>query len=409
MERLEYIREKINRFGQGHLLSFYNVLKPKEKEALINQINEIDFEEIEDASSQLSIPPNNSKGKILPIEYESVLSLSDSKRKMYEEHGLKLLKEKKVAVVLIAGGQGTRLGHDGPKGTVSIGVSSNQSLFALQAERLRKIEEKTKSIIPWYIMTSPINELETKKFFKENDYFNCKPEQIFFFKQDLIPTLTPNGKIILESKSKISMSPNGNGGVFAAMKSSGILKDLKMKGIKWVFFNNIDNALVQVADPLFIGFADLKGAEVSSKSVKKREPSEKVGVFCLSEGKPSVIEYSEMSKEESEGEKFTNANIGIHLFQLSFLEKTMDVELPYHFAHKIIPSVNEIGQTIKIIKPNGYKLEKFYFDIFQYAESMSVLQVLRETEFAPVKNRIGLDSLESARKMILQNDKRDIF
>jgi len=258
-------------------------------------------------------------------------------------------------------------------------------------------------------MTSPINELETKKFFKDNDYFNCNPRQIFFFKQELIPTLTTNGKIILESKSKISMAPNGNGGVFASMKSSGILKDLKMKGIKWVFFNNIDNALVQVADPLFIGFADKKGTEVSSKSVKKREPGEKVGIFCLSEGKPSVIEYSEMSKEESEGEKFTNANIGIHLFQLSFLEKTMDVKLPYHFAHKVIPSVNELGQTIRSIEPNGYKLEKFYFDIFQYAENMSVLQVIRENEFAPVKNRIGLDSIETARKMILQNNKRDKF
>lgn len=185
MERFDYIKEKINRFGQGHLLSFYNVLKPKEKEALINQINEIDFEDIEVASSQLSIPPKNSKREILPIEYESVLSLSDPKRKMYEEHGLNLLKEKKVAVVLIAGGQGTRLGHDGPKGTVSIGVTSNQSLFGLQAKRLQKIEEKTKSIIPWYIMTSPINELETKKFFKDNDYFNCNPKQIFSLSRTL--------------------------------------------------------------------------------------------------------------------------------------------------------------------------------------------------------------------------------
>lgn len=404
MERYEYIKEKINRYGQGHLLSFYNELKPKEKEDLLNQINDIDFEEIENAYSQLSISSNNCKREIVPIDSEYVINLTDSERRLYEEQGLKLIQEKKVAVVLLAGGQGTRLGYDGPKGAISMGVSSKQSLFALQAERLRKLEIKTGSTIPWYIMTSPINDKETKEFFKNNDYFTCNPNQIVFFQQGVIPTLTSKGKMILERKSRVSMAPNGNGGVFASMKSNGILKELKKKGIQWIFFNNIDNALVQVADPLFIGFADKKGSEVSSKSVKKREPGEKVGILCLSNDKPSVIEYSEMSKEECEDEKCMNSNIGIHLFRLSFLEKVMDVHLPYHFAQKVIPSINENGQAIKTNEPNGYKLERFYFDIFQYAESMSVLQVIREDEFAPVKNRYGVDSLESARKMFLQNN-----
>lgn len=250
-------------------------------------------------------------------------------------------------------------------------------------------------------MTSPFNDRETRNYFKSNNYFNCDPSQIFFFQQELIPTITPKGKIMLESKSKISMAPNGNGGVLASMKSSGVLKDMKERGIEWFFFNNIDNALVKVADPLFIGFADEKGSEISSKSVKKRYPSERVGVFCLLNGKPSVIEYSELSNEESQDDSLVNANIGIHLFRVSFLEKIKDVYLPYHLAQKVIPTIDENGLKIMPAAPNGYKLEKFYFDIFQYAESMSILQVQREKEFAPIKNRIGEDSLESARRMFL--------
>ncbi|MBN3554048.1 UTP--glucose-1-phosphate uridylyltransferase [Fictibacillus nanhaiensis] len=400
MEQYELLKRKIDYYDQGHLLTFYNELNATEKESLLEQISGINFEEIEKAYKQLSNRSFKQRSEITPIEYESISNLSDSERKMYEERGLQLLREKKVAVVLLAGGQGTRLGHDGPKGTISFSDSTKQSLFALQAERLRKIEKKTDSIVPWYIMTSPINDKETRDYFRNNNYFNCNPNQIFFFKQDLIPTITPKGKLILESKSKISMAPNGNGGVFTSMKSNGVLRELAEKGIKWVFFNNIDNALVQVADPLFIGFADKKGSRVASKAVKKREPGEKVGIFCLSEGRPSVIEYSEMSEEECEDENFFNSNIGIHLFSLSFLKDTVNINLPYHFAHKIIPTINENGKTIKSNAPNGYKLEKFYFDIFKYAESMSVLQVLREKEFAPVKNRSGEDSLESARKML---------
>lgn len=398
----QYLREKLNYFRQEHLLSFYEDLNLKEKEMLLDQLNKIDFEDIKIASTQLKLEKESNRLDVEPIAYESIDNLTDIEKRVLEARGLKLLSEKKIAVLLLAGGQGTRLGHTGPKGTVRV---CNQSLFEIQAKRLRELEEATGATIPWYIMTSPINDKETREFFKDNHNFSLNPEQIFFFQQDLVPTLNSEGKIILESKGEISMSPNGNGGVYRSLQSSGALENLKMQGIEWVFFNNIDNALVKVADPLFIGFADKMGSEVSSKSVEKREPGEKVGVFCLSEGKPSVIEYTEISDIDSDSNNFVNANIGIHLFHLSFLEKIASINLPYHLAHKLIPFINESGENVKPDKPNGYKLEKFYFDAFLFAKSMSVLKVNRNKEFAPVKNKTGKDSLESAEHMLFNVDK----
>lgn len=269
------VKEKINKYGQGHLLSFYEELNQVEKDSLLNQLSEIDFKEIEIASQKLSNPCNKSKHKITPIESESVQNLTDSEIRMYKEQGFKLLKEKKVAVVLLAGGQGTRLGHDGPKGTISIDSSSQLSLFALQAERLRKLEEQTNTIIPWYIMTSPINDKETKKFFSKNNYFNCNPNQIFFFQQGLIPSLTPQGKIILESKSKIFMAPNGNGGVFASMKSSGVLKELKMKGIQWFFSIILIMLSFKLQIPCLLGSRIKKGLRYQVNPLKRENQMKK--------------------------------------------------------------------------------------------------------------------------------------
>lgn len=398
MDNYKLTIEKLKQYGQEHLLTFYEELDEAEQNALMKQINSINFSEIEKAFHHLTSTCR--KRELTSISFESVRDLAKLTKEKYTEKGLKLLKENKVAVLLLAGGQGSRLGHDGPKGSVSIDGSPQSSLFALQAKRIQQVEEIIGAKIPWYIMTSPFNDRETKKFFKNNHFFNCDPKQIRFFQQELIPTIDLLGKIILESKSKISLAPNGNGGVFASMKKNGILKDLHEKGIEWLFFNNIDNALVQVADPLFIGFAEENGSDISSKSVKKRNPNEKVGVLCLSDGHPAVIEYSELHDEKSKA-SLVNANIGIHLFRLSFLEKTKNVDLPFHLAHKVIPTIDKNGCEIVPSNANGYKLEQFYFDIFPYAESMSVLQVQREKEFAPIKNRIGEDSLESVRKMML--------
>lgn len=399
------MKGKLTQYHQEHLLSFFHQLKPGEQEKLLEQIEGIDLQEMEVASRQFTSHRIQQQAKITPIDYESMPHLSKTRRKKLEECGLERIKAGKVAVLLLAGGQGTRLGHDGPKGTVSLGDSSDQSLFALQAKRLRAVEEKAGAKIPWYIMTSPSNDDETKAFFTKNDYFQCDPKQIYFFQQELIPTITSAGKMILESQSEISMAPNGNGGLFSSMKSSGVWDDLQEKEIDWVFLNNIDNALVQVADPLFIGFAEESGAEISSKAVRKRSPDEKVGLLCLANGRPSVVEYSELDAKEVIDQMLINANMGIHLFHITFLEKAINSSLPYHFAHKVIPLIDEYGQHVQVNSPNGYKLEKFYFDVFPLAEKMSVLQVEREKEFAPVKQKTGEDSLESARKRLFKNTK----
>ncbi|MBO0992828.1 UDPGP type 1 family protein [Bacillus sp. SD088] len=402
MDKYKLLKERLTRYQQEHLLSFFHELKLDEQEALLQQIEGVDLNEVEEASRQLTSPRAEHQPKIMPIGYEAMVHFPPLKRERLEERGLNRIRQGKVAVLLLAGGQGTRLGHDGPKGTISLGDSSEQSLFALQAKRLRLIEEKAGAQIPWYIMTSPSNDKETKAFFKRNHYFHCNPKQVRFFQQELMPTLTLEGKLILESPATISMAPNGNGGVFSSMKSTGVWEDMKEKEIEWVFMNNIDNALVQVADPVFIGFAEESGAAISSKAVKKCAPDEKVGLLCLADGRPHVVEYSELNLEEGINHSLTNANIGIHLFHMSFLEKAMNYSLPYHFAHKVIPKVDKYGRRMQANSPNGYKLEKFYFDVLPLAESMSVLQVEREQEFAPIKQRTGEDSLESARKLIFQ-------
>jgi UDP-N-acetylglucosamine pyrophosphorylase len=322
-----------------------------------------------------------------------------------------LLKEQRVAVVLLAGGQGSRLGHRGPKGTVNIGLPSQKSLFQLQAERLISVSKRVGIQIPWYIMTSEINYHETKEFFKKNNYFGYDKNDIRFFKQKSLPTITEDGKIILKSKSEISFAPNGNGGVFESLYETGLIAEMKDNRVKWIFLNNIDNALVRVADPKFIGFADIKDSPVSSKSVRILHPHEKVGILCKAENTPSVLEYSEIPKNLSEaindkGALFLeSANIGMHLFKLDFIINSLDEKLPFHFAHKKISTIDKYGNKCEPEKPNGYKLEKFYFDVFHKADSMSVLQVSREEEFAPVKNKTGVDSLESARDMIISLQK----
>ncbi|ALC90626.1 hypothetical protein AM500_13145 [Bacillus sp. FJAT-18017] len=404
MNRFSKIQETLKEFNQSHLLAFWDELSESQQEQLMDDIDKVNLKEISSAAEKLTSADNPERKSVEPVTYEVLEELSEKKKQEYEQNGLELIQKGKVAAVLLAGGQGTRLGHDGPKGTYDIGLPGHESLFELQAKRLLKLYNQTDNMIPWYIMTSPINDEETREFFHQHNYFGYNPENISFFVQPTAPTLTPDGKLMLKTKSSLSVSPNGNGGVFSALKSSGALEDMEKRGVKWIFMYNVDNAIIKIADPLFVGFADEKDSPIASKSAAKRNPQEKVGVFCLMDGKPSVIEYSEMTKEESENPDMTNAHISIHLFKLDFVKEIADKSLPYHFAHKSIPTVDDSGKEIKPAEPNGYKLEQFYFDLFPEAESIAVLQVPREKEFAPVKNKSGEDSPESARRMILLNE-----
>jgi UDP-N-acetylglucosamine pyrophosphorylase len=404
MNRFSKIQETLKEFDQSHLLTFWDKLSKSQQNQLLDDIEKANLVEISLAVEKLTSSDHPKRESIEPVPYEVLENIPEIKLNGYEQKGMELIEKGKVAAVLLAGGQGTRLGHDGPKGTYDIGLPGHESLFELQAKRLLLLYKQTGNMIPWYIMTSPINDEETKDFFFQHNYFGYNPELITFFVQPTAPTLTPDGKLMLKTKSSLSLSPNGNGGVFSAMSLSGAIGDMENRGVKWIFMYNVDNAIIKIADPVFVGFADEKDSPIASKSVPKRNPQEKVGIFCLMDGKPSVIEYSEMTKEESEHPEMQNAHISIHLFKLDFVKEIAGKPLPYHFAYKSIPTVDDSGKEIKPTEPNGYKLEQFYFDLFPEAESIAVLQVPREKEFAPVKNKSGEDSPETARAMIILNE-----
>ena len=330
------------------------------------------------------------------------VSLSDDEKVDYYNKGLNLIKEGKVAAVLMAGGQGTRLGHDGPKGTFKIGLASNKSLFEIHCDQLKARYKESQVYIPWYIMTSEDNHDQTCAFFKNHNYFDYPQDKITFFKQDRLPLLLENGDLALKSSCQLNFAANGNGGVFTSLKSHQILDDMKKMGHDFVFLFGVDNALAKICDPIFLGFMSDKNVDIASKAVDKTYPTEKVGLMCYKNDKPSIIEYSEMKddlkylKDEDGKLLYRHANILGHLFKLDFLIKCADLDLPYHVAHKKISHFKD-GQWIVPDQANGYKFELFMFDVFEYADDMAVLSVDREEEFAPVKNESGKDSPESAR------------
>ncbi|HKP95400.1 MAG TPA: UDPGP type 1 family protein [Fibrobacteria bacterium] len=408
--RLEEARQAAARHGQTHLFRFYDGLDPVGRDALVDQILSVDFDQIARLHADLvknqgaSAPPE----RIEPLRTKAWEAFSLGERAALANQGMRALREGKVAAFLVAGGQGTRLGHDGPKGAFDIGLPSRKSLFQLQAERILRLSRQAGKTIPWYIMTSGENHAETTGFFKDRRFFGLSERDVFFFKQGEMPVVDAEGKILLAAKGRLSMGPNGNGGCFPALAKSGALADMKRRGIEHVFFYSVDNALVRVCDPHFVGFAMHEGMPAASKAVVKARPEEKVGVLCLRDGKPSVIEYSEMTEEMIHSKTadgrylYDSANVAMHLFTRAFLEAYAGASLPFHPAHKKIAYVAPSGETITPAAPNAYKFELFMFDLFPMAGSMAGLLVRREEEFAPVKNKDGVDSPASARALLLE-------
>lgn len=400
----------VTKYGQEHLLAFYDELSCEDKNSLLQQILNIDFE----LSLKLYNEAGNSSdisnsGVVEPIGYTDKHSFGDDKLTNYAQKGNSLMSDGRFAAVTMAGGQGTRLGHNGPKGTYDIGLPSHESLFAIQCRRLKTQSEKCGKTIPWYIMTSRENDKATKAFFEENKYFGYDREYIKFFVQSMLPMIDFDGKIVLESKGKIKEGADGHGGLFAAMVKNGIYDDMKAKGIKWIFVGGIDNVLLKLCDPVFLGFVDESGCGIGAKSLVKRDAREKVGVFCMMNGKPYVIEYTEVSDEMAEARDengeflYGDAHILCNMFNISAFEKmTGDFKgLPYHTAIKKTNFVNDAGEIITPDKPNAYKFEAFIFDAFKYFDSMAILRVERSEEFAPVKNKDGEDSPATARELFM--------
>ena len=304
----------------------------------------------------------------------------------------------------MAGGQGTRLGHKGPKGTFMLGTTPNKSLFEILCDNLKEAKEKYNAVIPWYIMTSNENNDETVRFFESNNYFNYPKELIKFFKQGELPMLDTEGRVLVGEDGLIKQAADGHGGIFEAMFKNNVFDDMKQKNIEWVFVGPVDNPLSKLVDEEAIGLAIEKDVMGLGKSLVKLNPEEKVGVFCIKNGRPSVVEYTEITDEmaRATNEKgdlvYGESHINCNMFNIKGLEKIGSNKLPYHVAFKKANYMDKSGNIIVAEEPNAYKFESFIFDAFGKLDNMLIYRVKREEEFSPVKNATGVDSAETARE-----------
>ena len=401
---MNYVQTKkiLEENGQGHLLNFWSKLGDKERKAILRQIATIDFAELNRCISMLpgkAAPSSAKAGKTVAptapkvAELKSVQAVVDAVKV-----GCKELSAGRVAVLLVAGGQGSRLGFDGPKGAYPIGPITGKPLFYFHARKvLAKTVNHGKSL-PFYIMTSEANYDATLDCFRKNDWFGLDKKDVFFFKQGMWPGVDAEGKILLDAPGHVFMSPDGHGGLLAALKRSGALADMKRRGVKSVFFFQVDNPLVNIADEAFIGYHVMQKSEYSLKLCAKRDPYEKVGMPMKFGNTFKMVEYSEMTDEQctrkgKDGQLyFRYGSPAIHVFDRAFLEREANKPMPIHLAHKKIAYVNSDGKVVKPAEPNGFKFENFIFDILPDAKKVAFLAFDQKEEFSPVKNAEGGDS-----------------
>ncbi len=405
MKNLDEIKSKLKKYGQEHLLMFYDKMNDSQKEQLLNQIENIDFDLMKELYESTKKPLDLGDVVVEPIEHTDKSRLTVAEKQVYEEKGIEAIKDHKLAVVTMAGGQGTRLGHSGPKGTYIFDVENNKSIFEALCDTLKRAWKEYDTVVPWYIMTSRENNDATVKFFKEHDFFGYPEESIKFFKQGELPMLDMNGKILLEESGFVKEAANGHGGTLHSMEKAKVIEDMKNNGIEWVFINGVDNVLVKPVDPLLMGMSITNKVLGAVKTIEKTDPKEKVGVFCRKNKKVGVVEYTEISDEMANLRDdygslvYGDANAIFHLYNIEGLEKVSEVKLPYHIAVKKANYIDSNGKTVKAEKPNAYKFEMFIFDSYEMFEDVVVLRVKREEEFAPIKNAEGVDSPETALKL----------
>ena len=401
----ERVKNILTKYHQEHLLQDYDKMTEEDKQLCLKKILAINFEQILELYEHAKKQINFGQDTIEPISYVDKAKLSKEEKEKYTKIGEEEIRKGKLGFVTMAGGQGTRLGHKGPKGTFEL--VEGKTLFEIIFSTLQKGAKQYNVVIPWYIMTSRENHEETIKFFEQKNYFGYGKENIYFFKQGELPMISQNGKILLDKNGFVKEAADGHGGTFEAIVRNHVLDDMKKRGIEWVFVAGVDNPLVKMVDPIFIGLSKQKNVLVSGKSLVKANPSEKVGVFCKRNGRPSVIEYTEISKELTEktdenGEfLFGEAHVLMNMFHIRALEQIRDKNLPYHSAFKKAEYRDENGNWVLPDSPNAYKFESFIFDAFSSFEDMLIMRVKREEEFAPVKNAEGVDSPETARKLYL--------
>ena len=403
-DKLRTAKEILKKYNQEHLLYFYDELSEEEKNILINQILNIDFEKIINLYLNSKKVEDLSKVEISPLPHIEKDKLSEKEINYYTQIGEAVIKNNQVAIVTMAGGQGTRLGYKGPKGTYMLNLKPiKKSLFQILAENIIETNNKYNVVIPWYIMTSEENHNQTISFFAINNFFGYPKEKIKFFKQNKLPLINTEGKLILQEPYLIKEASNGNGNVFKSMENANIMEDMHNLGIKWICFGGIDNVLLKNVDPLFLGLTIGNNMQIGSKSIFKKEPLEKTAVYCKKNGKPSILDYDDISFELSESKisdtdtyLYREANMLSHIMSIDAIEKVKDIELKYHRAYKKNAFVNFEGVKQVPDKPNTFKFENFIFDAFSYFDDMLLLRIDENEEFAPIKDFTGIYNPDTA-------------
>jgi UDP-N-acetylglucosamine/UDP-N-acetylgalactosamine diphosphorylase len=401
----EEAKAKMSAIGQEHVFRYYDELSDLQKASLIQQVAETDFSVLK----RIDSASGDKRGVFSPLSAMQRSEIEARERELYDA-GVKAIKAGKTAALLLAGGMGTRLGSDDPKGMFDIGLTKPVYIFERIISNLLDVVRETETWIRLFIMTSEKNHDATVKFLTEKNFFGYKKDRIVFFRQDMAPACDYNGKLYMEAKYRISTSPNGNAGWYSSMCRAGLDKILTNEGIEWIDIFAVDNVLQRICDPCFVGAAILSDVSVGAKVVRKAAPDEKVGVMCLEDGRPSIVEYYELSDDmmnaiDANGEPAYNYGVILnYLFRTSELNSVADDRMPLHVVKKKIPYIDENGNSVKPAVPNGYKFEQLVLDMIHQLPTCLPYEVIREKEFAPIKNPTGIDSVESARELLKMNN-----
>lgn len=396
---------KLQKYRQEHVLAYYEELSQEEKDALLAQIESTDFSVVAAGKEQNQTAD---RGVITPLKAMQ-LSEIEQRKEEFTALGLEAIRAGKAGAVLLAGGMGTRLGSDDPKGMYNIGITKTVYIFQRLIENLMVVVRQAGCWIPLYIMTSDKNHETTVTFLKNHDFFGYNKDYVTFFMQEMAPATDYKGRVYLEEKGKIASSPNGNGGWYSSMYRWGVAQQAMKEGVEWLNVFAVDNVLQRIADPCFLGAVIAEDCAVGAKVVRKCAPDEKVGVMCLEDGRPSIVEYYDLTeelmnaKDENGDPAYYFGVILNYLFRISDLEKIRERKLPLHVVEKKIPYIDDRGEPVKPTEPNGYKYEQLVLDMIHELDSCLPFEVERNREFAPIKNKAGVDSVESARALCEEN------
>ena len=403
---LQETKELLAKYNQEQLLKYYDELTEEQQASLLAQIEKIDFDLLKLIDNE---GKESDKGVITPLDDAVSIKEIEENREKFTKVGIDAIKQGKVAALLLAGGQGTRLGSDKPKGMYNIGVTKDVYIFEMLINNLMDVVKQADAWVPLYIMTSEKNNDDTINFFEEMNYFGYNKDYVEFFIQDMAPAASFDGKIYLEEKGKVSTSPNGNGGWFISFVNAGLCEKAKAQGVEYINIFAVDNVCQRMADPCFVGAMIDGGYRSASKVVSKANPEEKVGVLCLEDGKPSIVEYYELTEQmryQTNEDGSLSYRYGVilnYLFNMEDLEKNLHSNLTVHVVKKKIPYVDDQGNVIKPETENGYKFETLVLDMVHMMDNCLAYEVVREKEFAPIKNKTGVDSVESARELLKLN------